>query len=68
MELVSSAQILFDTCWGKYSDYKICQFFDKLTYAGNLDNLRDIEDNPNYKFVQGDTDLGKLNEVIKKMN
>lgn len=28
--------------------------FDKLTYAGNLDNLKDIEDNDNYKFVKGD--------------
>ncbi|MCX6744212.1 MAG: dTDP-glucose 4,6-dehydratase [Candidatus Parcubacteria bacterium] len=27
---------------------------DKLTYAGNLENLKDIEKNPNYKFVQGD--------------
>lgn len=27
---------------------------DKLTYAGNLDNLKDIENNKNYKFVQGD--------------
>jgi len=27
---------------------------DKLTYAGNLDNLRDIEDDPRYRFVQGD--------------
>ena len=27
---------------------------DKLTYAGNLENLRDIESHPNYKFVQGD--------------
>jgi len=27
---------------------------DKLTYAGNLDNLRDIADHPNYHFVQGD--------------
>jgi dTDP-glucose 4,6-dehydratase len=27
---------------------------DKLTYAGNLDNLRDIEGHPNYRFVQGD--------------
>jgi dTDP-glucose 4,6-dehydratase len=27
---------------------------DKLTYAGNLDNLKDIEDNDNYRFVQGD--------------
>ena len=28
--------------------------FDKLTYAGNLDNLRDIEDDPRYGFVKGD--------------
>jgi len=28
--------------------------FDALTYAGNLENLSDCEDNPNYKFVRGD--------------
>lgn len=28
--------------------------FDKLTYAGNLENLKSIESNPNYKFVKGD--------------
>lgn len=28
--------------------------FDKLTYAGNLDNLKDIDNNPQYSFVQGD--------------
>jgi len=28
--------------------------FDKLTYAGNLENLKSIEDNPNYKFIKGD--------------
>ncbi len=28
--------------------------FDKLTYAGNLDNLRDVGDNPRYQFIQGD--------------
>lgn len=28
--------------------------FDKLTYAGNLENLKEIEENPNYKFIQGD--------------
>lgn len=28
--------------------------FDKLTYAGNLENLKDIEQNPNYSFVHGD--------------
>ncbi|EKD43919.1 MAG: hypothetical protein ACD_72C00073G0005 [uncultured bacterium] len=41
--------------------------YDKLTYAGNLDNLRDIENNPNYHFVQGDIiDLDFVNETIKK--
>jgi len=49
-----------------YPDYKIINL-DKLTYAGNLDNLKDISDNPNYTFVQGDiTDLDKLNLVIKE--
>jgi dTDP-glucose 4,6-dehydratase len=28
--------------------------FDKLTYAGNLENLRSVENNPNYKFIKGD--------------
>ncbi len=28
--------------------------FDKLTYAGNLENLKEIEDNPNYTFIHGD--------------
>ena len=37
----------------KYPDYKIINL-DKLTYAGNLENLRDIEDKPNYKFVKMD--------------
>src|SRR3989339_1464743 len=41
--------------------------YDKLTYAGNLDNLRDIERDPRYTFVQGDiTDLDRLNETIQK--
>lgn len=37
----------------EHPDYSILNF-DKLTYAGNLDNLSDIEDNPKYTFVQGD--------------
>ena len=37
----------------KYPDYKIINL-DKLTYAGNLANLRDIEHYPNYKFVRED--------------
>lgn len=28
--------------------------FDKLTYAGNLENLKTVEDNPRYRFIQGD--------------
>lgn len=36
-----------------YPDYQITNL-DKLTYAGNPDNLKDIESNPNYTFVKGD--------------
>ncbi len=37
----------------RYPDYRVV-VFDKLTYAGNLDNLRDIETNPRYAFIRGD--------------
>lgn len=37
----------------KYKDYRITNL-DKLTYCGNLENLRDVEGNKNYKFVKGD--------------
>ena len=37
----------------KYPDYRIINF-DKLTYAGNLENLKDIENADNYVFVKGD--------------
>lgn len=37
----------------KYPEYNIINL-DKLTYAGNLANLEDIEDKPNYKFVRMD--------------
>lgn len=37
----------------KYSDYQIINF-DKLTYAGNLENLSDVEDSSNYEFFKGD--------------
>lgn len=36
----------------KHQDYKIINL-DALTYAGNIENLSDIKDNPNYSFVQG---------------
>lgn len=37
----------------KYNDIRIINV-DKLTYAGNLENLKEVQDNPNYKFVQAD--------------
>ena len=37
----------------KYSDYEIYNL-DKLTYAGNLANLKDIEEMPNYHFIKAD--------------
>jgi dTDP-glucose 4,6-dehydratase len=37
----------------KYPEYRIINL-DKLTYAGNLANLKDVEDKPNYKFVKMD--------------
>ena len=43
----------------KYPDYHIINV-DKLTYAGNLANLRDIEDRPNYTFVRADICLSLI--------
>lgn len=37
----------------KYSNYHIFNL-DNLTYAGNLENLKDVENKPNYKFIKGD--------------
>ncbi len=37
----------------KYPEYQIFNL-DKLTYSGNLENLIDVEDKPNYAFVKGD--------------
>lgn len=50
----------------KYPDYKITNL-DKLTYAGNLENLRAIEKKPNYRFIKGDIcDKKTVNSVIKE--
>jgi len=49
----------------KYPDYRIINL-DKLTYCGNLDNLRDIENNPRYGFVRGDICDWKIVEAIVK--
>lgn len=50
----------------KYPDYRIVNL-DKLTYAGNLANLRDIENAPNYTFVRADIcDYDTIREVFCK--
>jgi dTDP-glucose 4,6-dehydratase len=52
----------------KYPNYQIVNF-DKLTYAGNPANLKDLENNPNYSFVKGDIcDPVIVNETIKKVD
>jgi len=49
----------------KYKEYKIINL-DLLTYAGNLKNLKECENNPRYKFIQGDICNHKLVESIFK--
>jgi len=50
----------------KYPEYTIYNL-DLLTYAGNLENLKDIEDKPNYKFVKGDiADRTFVQELFEK--
>lgn len=52
----------------KYPDYHIINL-DKLTYAGNLANLHDIKDKPNYTFIKADIcDFEIVMEVIRKYN
>ncbi len=43
----------------KYPNYSIVNY-DKLTYAGNLENLKDIENSNNYRFVKGDINDAEL--------
>jgi dTDP-glucose 4,6-dehydratase len=50
----------------KYPDYFIYNL-DKLTYAGNLENIKDIEHKPNYTFLKGDiTDATYIQEIFEK--
>ena len=49
----------------KYPQYKIINL-DKLTYAGNLDNLKEIESNSNYTFVKGDICDRKIVDELSK--
>lgn len=49
-----------------YPDYRITNL-DALTYAGNLENLRDIESKSNYRFVKGDiTDAGAMHALFEE--
>jgi len=51
-----------------YPDSKIINL-DKLTYAGNLQNITDIENKPNYTFVKGDiTDASFIDSLFQKYN
>ena len=50
----------------KYPNYKIVNL-DKLTYAGNLENIKDIESSNNYEFVKGDiNDANFINQLFSK--
>ena len=50
----------------KYQEYHIINL-DSLTYAGNLENLKDIENKENYTFLKGDIcDVEKVNQVFEK--
>ncbi len=51
-----------------YPDYKIV-VIDKLTYAGNMDNLKEVADNPRYAFYQGDiADRARVEEIFDAEN
>ena len=50
----------------KYPDYRVV-VYDKLTYAGNLDNLLDVQEDPRYTFVRGDIcDAAKVEAVVQE--
>ena len=51
----------------KYPDYQICNV-DLLTYAGNLENLADVENQPNYRFIRADiTDPQAMQQVFQEV-
>lgn len=52
----------------KYEDYEIINL-DKLTYAGNIENLRDIENDIRYRFIQGDIcDMQLVDKLVKEVD
>ena len=51
-----------------YSDYKVVNL-DALTYCGNLENLNDVKDNPNYTFIHGNIcDHDLVRDIIKNVD
>lgn len=52
---------------GQFPDAQIFNL-DKLTYAGNLENLKDIENHPNYRFIKGDiTDEVFIDDLFEEL-
>lgn len=52
----------------KYPDYKVINI-DALTYCGNLENSKDVENNPNYEFVRGNIcDRDLVRDLIKEVD
>jgi dTDP-glucose 4,6-dehydratase len=50
----------------KYPEYQIVNL-DKLTYAGNLENLKDVQDKSNYQFIKGNiTDIDLVKNIFEK--
>lgn len=52
----------------EHPDYEVVNL-DLLTYAGNLENLKELENNPNYRFVKGDiTDYNLVDSLVKEVD
>lgn len=71
--LVTGGAGFIGSCFVRYmlkqhSDYKIINL-DALTYCGNLENLDDVKDNPNYKFVHGNIcDKKLVPELVEQVD
>lgn len=51
-----------------HNDYQVVNL-DALTYAGNIENLSDVENNPNYRFVHGNIcDKNLINELVNEVD
>ena len=71
--LVTGGAGFIGSCFVRYMlknhhDYKIINL-DALTYAGNIENLDDVKDNPNYKFVHGNIcDKKLVPELVEQVD